>query len=217
MKIYERNRDGKPYPVFEIDAIDLVQQYIQNCDVEQFIADYIGEEKFLEVAVNAIKESYASKTTDPAILKAKGDLAEALGFQYAKALADDFAYKSATDEYYAEMFHRLYRAINNFASEENPGWYIFWSRYCTENPEVRIGDQEWSTMQDMYRKEVWHRVESRMTDVLQQHDKTVIKKALWFFEETFNNFRAFEDDAFEPLTVIHQLLQKELAKHENIA
>ena len=42
MKIYERNRDGKPYPVFEIDAIDLVQQYIQNCDVEQFIADYIG-------------------------------------------------------------------------------------------------------------------------------------------------------------------------------
>ena len=65
MKIYEHNRDGKPYPVFEIDAIDLVQQYIQkNCDVEQFIADYIGEEKFLEVAVNAIKESYASKTID---------------------------------------------------------------------------------------------------------------------------------------------------------
>ena len=25
------------------------------------------------------------------------------------------------------------------------------------------------------------------------------QKALWFFEETFNNFRAFEDDAFGPL------------------
>lgn len=215
MKIYERNRDGKPYPVFEINAIDLVQQYIEHCDVEQFIADYIGEDRFLKVAVQAIKDSYASTTTDPNILKAKGELADALGFQYAKAMADDFAYKSATDEYYAEMFRRLYRAINNFASEKNSGWYQFWSRYCTENPEVRIGDREWSAMQDMYRKEVWHRVESRMADVLQQHGKHDVKKALWWFEETFNNFKAFKDDQSNALTVIHQLLQKELSKNEN--
>lgn len=214
MKIYEKNREGKPYPVFEIDAIDLVQQYLQHCDVEQFIGDYIGEDKFLEVAVQAIKDAYASKTTDPNILKAKVELADALGFQYAKAMAEDFAYKSATDEYYAEKFNRLYRAINNFASEENQGWYIFWSRYCTENPDVRIGDMEWSKMQNMYREQVWRRVENRMTDVLQQHDKQDVKKAIWWFEETFNNFKSFEDDQSCALTVIHQLLQKELVKND---
>ncbi len=212
MKIYERNRDNKPYPVFEIDAIDLIQEYIKHCDIEQFVHDYIGEDRFLEYALKAIKEAYASKTTDPNILKAQGELAEHLGFKYAHAMADDFAYKAATDEYYAEMFHRLYRAINAFASEENPGWYQFWSRYCTANPEVRIGDKEWSSIQDTYRNEVWRRVEHRMTDVLAQHGKSDIKKALWWFEETFNNYKSFEDDNGEPITVIYRLLTQKLSE-----
>lgn len=210
MKIYCTNRDGKHYPVFEIDAIDLVQQYIEHCDIEQFVHDFIGEERFLEYAVKTIKDSYASKTTDPNILKAQGELAEHLGFKYAHAMADDFAYKSSTDEYYAQMFHRLYRGIKAFASEENPGWYQFWSRYCTANPEVHIGDNEWSVMQDMYRKEVWNRVEARLDDVFQHQDRTDVRKALWWFEETFNNYKSFEDDKREPVTVIHQLLKQKL-------
>jgi len=212
MKIYERNRDNEPYPVFEIDAIDLIQEYIKHCDIEQFVHDYIGEDRFLEYALKVIKEAYASKTIDPNILKAQGELAEHLGFKYAHAMANDFAYKAATDEYYAEMFHRLYRAINAFASEENPGWYQFWSRYCTANPEVRIGDKEWSSIQDTYRNEVWHRVEHRMTDVLAQHGKGDIKKALWWFEETFNNYKSFEDDNGEPITVIYRLLTQKLSE-----
>jgi hypothetical protein len=168
MKIYSTNREGKHYPVFEINAINLVSQYLESCDIEQFVYDYIGQDKFLEYAVKVIKDYYASNTTDPNILRAQGELAEHLGFKYAKAMADYFAYKSATDEYYAEMFHRLYRAINKFASEENPGWHDFWYRYCLENPEVRIGDIKWSSLQETYRKRVWHRVESRLSDALRQ-------------------------------------------------
>lgn len=212
MKVYSTNREGKHYPVFEVDAIDFIQQYLDGCDMEQFIYEYIGHERFLEYAVAAIKDAYTSKTSDPDILKAQGELAQHLGFKYAKAMADDFAFKSATDEYYARKFNHLYRAINIFASEENPGWYNFWAQYCLENPQVYIGDKDWAAMQDTYRKEVWHRVESRMSDVLNQNSKQDIKKALWWFEEYFNNFKAFAGDDAEPVTVIHKLLQQKLSE-----
>lgn len=170
--VYPSRRDGKSYPVIEVDAIDLVTQFMDHCDVEQFVHDFIGHDRFLKVAVEAIKQSYSSPSSDPAIHKAKEELLSALGRSYVVGMAMAAASKVTEAEHYQRQYLDLYALVSYLENEfygalQSPHLGQLIADYRKKNPLPRIGDETWNELQHKVsrsmQEELLKRVDAEMT------------------------------------------------------
>lgn len=176
-KVYSSRRDGKSYPVLEIDAVDLVCQFMDHCDVEQFIHDYIGHERFLRVAVDAIKQSYSSPSSDPAIHKAKEELIGALGHSYVVGMATAATSKVTEAEHYQRQYLDIYALLSYLENEffgalQSPHLGQKIAEYRKKNPLPRIGDETYN--------ELYHKVSRQMQEELlnRVNDEMKARRAL---------------------------------------
>jgi hypothetical protein len=162
IKIYNTNRDGRPYPAIEIDVIDILDRYLQNCDIEEFVHEYIGQEKFLEYAVDAIKNTYANKVCSPNIMEARGELLKAMGEKYLEATASACASIMNEEQHYRTEYFKLYHALNDASNWDN--FYELKQAMKGKFPNL-IGSSEWLSGNEHYRKEVLGILKSKLDEV----------------------------------------------------
>lgn len=156
-KFYDKNREGKWYPSIELDLCEVFDEMLSSMDkseLAEFVNNWIGHERFLELATEYMTNAYSSHNCEVATTEARARLLEALTDNRAGVAAQRATSKLQDKWYYEGLFWQMYHGIGKFMRDycdatEIQKWHRFFDQYKQENAAPEIGSKEWNE----YRKQ----------------------------------------------------------------